>query len=49
VDDRDDFELQRQEWQRRQRRLRRTQDVGLLLLTVGVLVLVYVALVTRGA
>jgi hypothetical protein len=44
VDDSDDRERRRQEWQRRQRGLRRVQDVGLALLALGVLVLVFVAL-----
>lgn len=43
-DDRNDREQQRTEWERRQRRLRRAQDLGLLLLTLGVLVLAYVVL-----
>lgn len=50
VDAHKDDELQRRrlEWERRQRRLRRTQDFGLLLLTLGVLVLAYAALVASG-
>lgn len=38
---------QRQEWERRQRRLRRLQDLGLLLLGIGVLVLAFIALTYR--
>lgn len=41
-------EQQRAAWERRQKKLRRAQDVGLLVLTLGVLVLVYVALVASG-
>lgn len=49
VADSDDLGTGRAEWLRRQRRVRRARDFGLLLLTLGVLVLVYVALlVTRG-
>ncbi len=43
-----DLERQREQWQRRQRLLRRAQDFGLLLLTLGVLVLVYVALLANS-
>lgn len=46
--DPDELERRRAEWERRQKRLRRAQDVGLLLLTLGVLVLAYVALVASG-
>ena len=35
---------QRLEWERRRRRVRRTQDIGLAVLALGVLVLVYLAL-----
>ena len=35
---------QRLEWERRRRRVRHTQDVGLAVLALGVLVLVYLAL-----
>ncbi len=45
MDDRDDFERQRLEWKRGQRKLRRIQDLGLLLLALGVLVLPYAVLV----
>jgi len=34
----------RLDWERRRRRVRRTQDIGLALLALGVLVLVYLAL-----
>jgi lipopolysaccharide/colanic/teichoic acid biosynthesis glycosyltransferase len=44
VDDSEDVEHRREEWQRRQRGVRRVQDVGLALLALGVLVLVFVAL-----
>lgn len=47
-DDELDVERQRAEWQRKQRLLRRAQDLGLLLLTLGVLVLVYVALLANS-
>jgi hypothetical protein len=43
-DDRDDRDQQRAAWEARQRRLRRAQDLGLLALTLGVLVLAYVML-----
>jgi hypothetical protein len=43
-----DLERRRLEWERRQRRLRRAQDAGLAVLTLGVLLLVYVALVASG-
>ncbi len=46
--DADDLERRRTEWERRQRRLRRAQDIGLLILTVGVLVLAYAALAASG-
>jgi hypothetical protein len=39
-----ELDERRTEWQRRQRGLRRAQDIGLALLALGVLVLVYVAL-----
>jgi lipopolysaccharide/colanic/teichoic acid biosynthesis glycosyltransferase len=39
-----ELDQRRREWQRRQRGLRRAQDIGLALLALGVLVLVYVAL-----
>lgn len=35
-------------WLRQQRRLRRLQDLGLVVLTLGVLLLAYVALVASG-
>jgi hypothetical protein len=37
---------QRAEWERGRRRARRAQDIGLLILTLGVLILAYVALAT---
>jgi hypothetical protein len=43
-----DLERRRAEWERRQRRLRRAQDIGLVVLTLGVLLLAYVALVASG-
>lgn len=43
-----DLDAQRADWQRRQQRTRRLRDFGLLLLTLGVLVLVYVALLASG-
>lgn len=43
-----DLERRRAEWERRQRRLRRAQDAGLVVLTLGVLLLAYVALVASG-
>ena len=43
-----DLVRRRAEWERRQRRLRRAQDAGLVVLTLGVLVLAYVALVASG-
>ncbi len=45
MDERDDVERQRLEWERGQRKLRRIQDLGLLLLALGVLVLAYAVLV----
>jgi hypothetical protein len=41
-------ERRRAEWERRQKRLRRAQDIGLVILTLGVLLLAYVALVASG-
>lgn len=35
-------------WLRRQKKLRRAQDAGLVVLTLGVLLLAYVALVASG-
>lgn len=46
--DQADLERRRAEWERRQRRLRRAQDAGLVVLTLGVLLLAYVALVASG-
>lgn len=43
-----DLERQRAAWERRQKRLRRAQDIGLVTLTLGVLLLAYVALVASG-
>jgi len=43
-----DLERRRAEWERRQRKLRRAQDIGLVVLTLGVLLLAYVALVASG-
>lgn len=43
-----DLEAQRAAWERRQKKLRRAQDLGLLILTLGVLLLAYVALVASG-
>ena len=48
MEDGQDLEGARAEWERRQKRLRRAQDVGLVILTLGVLVLAYVALVASG-
>lgn len=48
MDDQSELERRRQEWERRQRRLRRAQDAGLVVLTIGVLLLAYVALVASG-
>ncbi|MBW3648186.1 MAG: hypothetical protein M4D85_02420 [Actinomycetota bacterium] len=45
MDEMDDVEARRAAWQRQQRRVRRSRDLGLLVLALGVLVLVYVALV----
>ena len=44
VDDDEDLEERRDAWRRQQARVRRGRDLGLLLLALGVLVLVYVAL-----
>ncbi len=44
----DDVDARRAEWVRRQQRLRRTRDLGLLLLALGVLLLAYVALLATG-
>ena len=46
--DEHDLEARRAAWQRRQKRLRRAQDIGLIVLTLGVLLLAYVALVAAG-
>ena len=43
-----DLERRRAEWEHRQRKLRRAQDAGLVVLTLGVLLLAYVALVASG-
>lgn len=43
----DDAARRREEWERRQKRMRRLQDLGLLLLGIGVLVLAYIALTYR--
>jgi protein-tyrosine phosphatase len=48
VDDVDDLEARRTEWRRQQARVRRSRDLGLLILALGVLVLVYVALLVSG-
>jgi len=44
----DDRVVAQAEWQRRQARVRRLRDFGLLLLALGVLVLVYVALLATS-
>ena len=44
VDDVEDLEKRRAAWRRQQARVRRGRDLGLLVLALGVLVLVYVAL-----
>jgi len=44
----DDLEARRAAWQRQQRRVRRGRDLGLLVLALGVLVLIYVALLASG-
>jgi hypothetical protein len=44
----DDLNARRAEWLRRQQRVRRTRDFGLLLLALGVLVLAYVALLASA-
>jgi len=41
----DDVQARRAAWERQQRRVRRSRDLGLLVLALGVLVLIYVALV----
>ena len=46
--DEHDLEARRVEWERRQKRLRRAQDIGLVVLALGVLLLAYVALVASG-
>ena len=43
-----DLERRREEWERRRRRLRTAQNVGLAVLAIGVLLLAYVALVASG-
>lgn len=43
----DDAREQRARWDRRQKRLRRLQDLGLVLLGIGVLVLAFIALTYR--
>lgn len=48
MDDIDDPEARRAAWQRQQRRVRRSRDLGLLVLALGVLILVYVALVASS-
>lgn len=44
----DDLEARRAQWRRQQTRVRRSRDLGLLVLALGVLVLVYVALLVSG-
>lgn len=44
MDELDDPATRQAEWQRQQTRVRRMRDFGLLVLALGVLVLVYVAL-----
>jgi hypothetical protein len=46
--DEHDREAARAAWEQRQKRLRRAQDLGLVVLTLGVLLLAYVALVASG-
>lgn len=48
--DADDLEPERRraKWERRQRRLRYAQDIGLIVLTIGVLLLVYVVLLASN-
>ena len=38
---------QREEWERQRRRMRRLQDLGLVMLGIGVLVLAFIALTYR--
>ena len=49
MDDNSDLAMRRVEWERQQRRVKRSRDLGLLLLALGVLVLVYVALLASGS
>ena len=49
MDQIDDPEVRRAEWHRQQARVRRRRDLGLLVLALGVLVLVYVALLVGSA
>jgi hypothetical protein len=48
TEDEADIERRRAEWEQRQRKLRRAQDAGLVVLALGVLLLAYVALVASG-
>jgi hypothetical protein len=48
VDEIEDLEARRAAWQRQQQRARRERGFGLLVFALGVLVLVYVALVASG-
>lgn len=48
IEESSDLQVRRREWERRQRRLKRARDLGLLLLLLGVLALVYVALLQSG-
>ena len=48
MDDIEDIESRRDQWRRQQARVRRGRDLGLLVLALGVLILVYVALLVSG-
>jgi len=48
VDEIDEFETRRAEWERQQKRAQRLRDLGLLVLALGVLLLAYVTLLATG-
>ena len=49
MDEIEEFETRRAEWERQQKRAKRGRDLGLLVLALGVLILVYVALLASGS
>lgn len=48
MDETEDLEARRAEWQRQQKRSQRLRDLGLLVLALGVLLLAYVTLLATG-